>query len=109
MTTTPAIESLLGLGFTETEAQVYCALARDGAASGYKLAKATGKARANVYQALSTLAQKGAVLSEGVDVQVFRATAPAELTAALQHAFEARTQAARDALERLASPEADDR
>lgn len=107
MTTTT--ETLEALGFTETEALVYCEMVRSGAASGYGLAKAVGKARANVYQALANLMQRGAVQSEDGEVQNFRATPPAELIAALERAFHQQATAAQAALAKLEKPEADDR
>jgi sugar-specific transcriptional regulator TrmB len=107
MTTT--VEALEPLGFTETEALVYCELVRSGVASGYGLAKAVGKARANVYQALANLMQRGAVQSEDGEVQIFRATPPAELIAALERAFHQQAAAAQAALAMLEKPEADDR
>jgi sugar-specific transcriptional regulator TrmB len=107
MTTT--VETLTPLGFTETEALTYSALVEGGPASGYGLAKAVGKARANVYQALATLMQRGAVASEDGDVQVYRATPPDELMGSLERSFAAQAKAAREALAKLDKPEADDR
>ena len=60
MTTTNPTAVLLDLGFTEIEALVFCELTRLGPTTGYRLAKALGKAAANTYGALQTLAQKGA-------------------------------------------------
>jgi sugar-specific transcriptional regulator TrmB len=107
MTTTT--DALTGLGFTETEALLYAALVEGGPASGYGLAKAVGKARANVYQSLATLMQRGAVASEDGDVQVYRATPPAELVGALERNFAGQAKAAREALAKLEKSEADDR
>jgi len=110
MTTT---DSLLGrlmvLGFTETEALIYCELLKGGPASGYRLAKAVGKARANVYQALSQLTRRGAALIDDSHVQTFRATDPGELMRTLTEGYRLNAEAARTALQELAAPEADDR
>jgi HTH-type transcriptional regulator, sugar sensing transcriptional regulator len=101
-------QSLTQLGFTETEALVYCELLRASPASGYRLAQAIGKAPANTYQALSALTQKGAVLADGAS-KTFRAVPPAELIAGLEAGFERRARAAAHALERVFAPSEDDR
>lgn len=51
-------ETLMPLGFTETEALAYCELQRAGPSTGYRIAQGIGKAQANTYKALSTLVQK---------------------------------------------------
>lgn len=106
--TTP-VDALTVLGFTETEALVYCELLRASPATGYRLAQAVGKAPANTYQALSALAQKGAALVDESDGKSFRAVPPAELLAGLATTFEARREAAAAVLERVALPAEDDR
>ena len=82
---------------------------RSGPASGYRLAKAVGKARANVYQALSQLTQRGAVLIDDSQVQTFRATDPQELMRTLAESYRGHAEAARAGLQALAAPAADDR
>ena len=56
-----ADEILTKIGFTQLESEVYLYLLTEGAHTGYAVAKAIGKAIANVYKALERLAQKGAV------------------------------------------------
>lgn len=107
-TTNPAI-ALLDLGFTEIEARVFCELTRLGPATGYRIAKAVGKAAANTYQALDTLSQKGAVLVDEGEARTWRAVPAAELIAALSARFEQRSQAALAALQSLRAPEAEAR
>lgn len=109
ITTPPAETALSALGFTETEAALYCELLRSGPATGYRLAQAIGKAPANAYQALAALAQKGAVLVDETEAKAYRAIAPAELLGALQQGFETRRAEAQAALEALHAPAADDR
>lgn len=99
----------MGFGFTETEARTYCELLRSGPATGYRLAQAVGKAPANVYQALSALAQKGAAIADEAEARSYRATPPAELLAALERDFTARRSAAAESLAALHQPAADDR
>jgi sugar-specific transcriptional regulator TrmB len=109
MTTNDPEQALAALGFTDTEARVYCELLRAGPATGYRLSQAIGKAAANTYQALSALSQKGAVLVDDGDARAFRAVAPAELLAALERGFDQRRTEAEAALKRLHVPAGDDR
>lgn len=101
--------ALAALGFTDTEAAVYCELLRASPSTGYRLAQAIGKAAANTYQALAALAQKGAVLVDEGDARSYRAVPPSELLAALGRGFETRRAEAQSALEALYAPPADDR
>lgn len=109
MQTPPPVDALTALGFTETEALVYCELLKASPATGYRLAQAVGKAPANTYQALSALVQKGAAMVDESGGKSFRAVPPAELLSAMAAAFESRRAAAAEALERLARPAEDDR
>jgi len=102
-------QALGALGYTDTEAAVYCELLRAAPSTGYRLAHAIGKAPANVYQALAALSQKGAVLVEDREARSYRATPPEELLAMLQQSFEGKSAEARAALESLYAPVADDR
>ncbi|HLI65669.1 MAG TPA: helix-turn-helix domain-containing protein [Caulobacteraceae bacterium] len=102
-------QALAGLGFTDTEAAVYCELLRASPSTGYRLAHAIGKAPANVYQALAALSRKGAVQVEDRESKAYRATPPEELLAMLRLSFEGRSADARAALETLHAPVADDR
>jgi sugar-specific transcriptional regulator TrmB len=60
-TETKVDEILIQIGFTQIESEVYLYLLTEGAHTGYAVAKAIGKAVANVYKAIERLAQKGAV------------------------------------------------
>jgi HTH-type transcriptional regulator, sugar sensing transcriptional regulator len=53
------IDALMKTGLTRHESELYVALCREGEVTGYELAKITGIPRANVYQALSALTDKG--------------------------------------------------
>lgn len=60
------IESLMVTGLTRHESELYVALSREGELTGYEAAKVTGIPRANAYQALAALVEKGgAYLVEG--------------------------------------------
>lgn len=55
------IERLAELGFSSQEARVYLALLQHPSATGYEVAKIAGLQRANVYQVLSGLTDRGVV------------------------------------------------
>ncbi|WP_018348345.1 TrmB family transcriptional regulator [Longispora albida] len=57
------IDRLTELGFSSQEARVYVALLEQPLATGYEVAKHAGMPRANVYQVLGTLADRGVVTS----------------------------------------------
>ena len=103
------MQALEPLGFTEIEAAIYCELLRGPAATGYRLAKVIGKAPANTYQALASLASKGAVMIDDGETETYRSTPPAELLTGLQRAFDASLRKAQTALESLHAPVEDDR
>lgn len=103
--------ALAALGFTDLEARLYCELLRQSPLTGYKLAQIVAKAPANTYQALNTLSQKGAVIvSEGSGETKTYSPVPArELVASLAQSFEARREAALDALTGLQQPASEER
>jgi HTH-type transcriptional regulator, sugar sensing transcriptional regulator len=100
--------TLSALGFSETEALVYCELLLRPA-TGYRLAQAIGKSPPNIYLALGSLHQKGAVLADDSDGRVYRAVAPAELLAVLERQFDARRREALTALTAIHEEAEDDR
>lgn len=53
------VNALMKTGLTRHESELYVALCKESEVTGYELAKITGIPRANVYQALSALADKG--------------------------------------------------
>jgi Cd2+/Zn2+-exporting ATPase len=79
------IEVLNQVGFTEYEAKVYLALLRDHPASGYQLSKASGVPRSMVYETLSRLSSRGAVLaSEGDKSMLYKPLPPEVLLRSLE-------------------------
>jgi predicted transcriptional regulator len=104
-----AKDSLIALGFTNLEAQIYCELLKSAPATGYKLAHAVGKAGANVYQALGVLEQKNAVIVDDGETKSYRPVAPEELLSALESGFSKRQKTAKIALERLYAPARSDK
>ncbi|WP_292052518.1 MULTISPECIES: TrmB family transcriptional regulator [unclassified Brevundimonas] len=102
-------ETLMPLGFTETEALTYCELLRAGPSTGYRIAQGIGKAQANTYKTLSTLAQKGAVIDDGGEPRLFRAISPDQLIKSLEQRLSVQAETARSALSNLEPHVAEDR
>jgi HTH-type transcriptional regulator, sugar sensing transcriptional regulator len=103
-----APKMLTQLGFSETEALIYCELLRNPGATGYGVAKAIRKAQANVYTALSCLSEKGAVIMDRSDVRAYRAVPASELLPRLSREFQEKCAAAEFALSTLETDSADD-
>jgi len=75
------ISALMKTGLTRHESELYVALCKESEVTGYELAKITGIPRANVYQALAALADKGgASVLEG-NPQKFLVVPPKEYCA----------------------------
>lgn len=71
------LNHLTQIGFTEYEAKVYLALLGDSPATGYQLSKTSGVPRSMVYEALSRLHARGAVLESLEDrAAVYRPLPP---------------------------------
>lgn len=66
MSSSNLIENLISFNLTRQEATIYVSFLTRGQMSGYEVAKETGVARSNVYSALQSLVEKGALyLQEG--------------------------------------------
>ncbi len=102
MKTGPSIDALKALGFSEIEALIYCYLLADSPATGYRVAKGIGKAAANVYAAIETLAQKGALLIDDDATRRCRAAPPKELCDSLEAQFKSQRLKAEKFLSTLA-------
>ncbi len=105
--TTKGVPALTDLGMTTLEATLYCELVEGGPTTGYGLSKAINKPVANVYKALYTLEQKGAILVEEGETRTCTAVAPKEWLARLDREFKERRKLASAALSR-AKPSAED-
>ncbi|MGI9515680.1 MAG: TrmB family transcriptional regulator [Pirellulaceae bacterium] len=103
------IESLVELGFTRLEAQIYAFLIREPAASGYRVAQAISRPAANTYKALESLEAKGAVLVDDDEVRRFRAVPVAELLNRLERKFRENRRRAQKALTTRKKTAGDDR
>jgi sugar-specific transcriptional regulator TrmB len=74
-------DALMKTGLTRHESELYVALNREGEVTGYELAKITGIPRANVYQALAALADKGGARVIEGNPQKYVAVSPGEYCA----------------------------
>jgi sugar-specific transcriptional regulator TrmB len=74
-------------GFTRTESDVFRALITAGPSTGYAVAKASGIARANTYQALEALRRRGLIEARAGRPVVFAARSPVEVIATLEREF----------------------
>lgn len=93
-----AARALEALGFAEVEALVYCEVLRSPNSTGYRIAQAIGKAQANIYKAISNLAQKGAILIDNGDTRSCQAVPPSELLSRIKMNFDQRVDEAEKAL-----------
>lgn len=88
--------ALTAFGFNQLESIVYCELLRQSPATGYRLSQRVARAPANIYQALSALLQKGAILEEtdSADASSYIPVPPDQLFASLRSSFSEKSNAA---------------
>ncbi len=89
------------LGLTEVESDTYIYLIRNSPATGYQIAKATGKPTPNTYKAIKTLQDKGAIIVENGHSKLCRAVPPDEFLDGLERNFSGLKVAASRHLARL--------
>src|SRR5690349_17339697 len=104
-----ALDSLVSLGFTPLEAEVYVCLVEDSPATGYRIAQTVGRPVAGVYKTIESLANKGSVVLDEGESRQCRAVPPAELLARLEREFLAEKSRAAAGLAKLKPPPDDDR
>ena len=75
-------QNLLNLGFTKYEAQVYLALVSDSPLNGSRLSRVSGVPRANIYNVLDGLKERGILME--VEKGVYAPLPPSELLKQLQ-------------------------
>ena len=102
-----AVQSLVDMGFTALEAEIYRSLLRLGDGTGYRVAQSLGKPAANVYKALESLESKGAVVAEDGEKRRYRPVPSGELLAQLERQFARRKERAQLALAKLPGPRQD--
>jgi hypothetical protein len=103
------VETLVELGFTPLEAEIYVRLLRDAPVTGYRVAQSLGKPAANVYKAIESLQAKGAVLVDEGRTRVCRPVPHDELLDRLERSFRDRRRRAEGELSRLRRDTSDDR
>ncbi|MDO8629132.1 MAG: helix-turn-helix domain-containing protein, partial [Phycisphaerales bacterium] len=70
------IQTLVPLGFTPLEGEVYAILVAESPATGYRVAQAIGKPVANTYKAIESLERKGAIVVDDGESRLCRAVPP---------------------------------
>lgn len=104
------IPNLTQIGFTEYEAKVYLALLRDNPATGYQLSKTSGVPRSMIYEALSRLHARGAVLESLEDrAAIYRPLPPELLLERHQDEHQQLMEKLRTGLHRLYTSPTEDR
>jgi sugar-specific transcriptional regulator TrmB len=103
------LNRLTALGLNELEAHVYVFLLGNRPMTAYAVARQIGKATANTYKAIESLARRGAVLIEDGDNRQCRAVPVREFLAQLERTFHERTTAAAEALTALQVESHDER
>lgn len=100
---------LLPFGFNELESEAYLFLLRESAATAYRIAQGIRKPSANVYKAMESLEEKGAVTTTEEEARLYVAVPPAELLAKLERSFHRRREEAAAAIASVDRPLPDDR
>jgi sugar-specific transcriptional regulator TrmB len=104
-----AAASLTELGFTDTESRAYVAVLESGPVTGYRVAQRIGKAGANTYKALESLARRGAIVCEHGETALYRAVDPKVLAQRMTDAYAARSRRVAEALAHIGEPLSDQR
>jgi len=104
-----ALALLIELGLSELEAEVYVFLLAHPPVTAYRVAKHIGKATANTYKAIESLARRGAVLVEEGENRLCRAVPAAEFVQHLERSFSALTKKTENVLATLEQPSWDER
>lgn len=100
--TTPAVEHLQLIGMTEWESRVYLALLEEAPASGYAVAKRSSVPRSKVYEVLTSLAGKGAIVVAHGATTMYRPLPPKELIEKLRQETTDNLDAAEQAMAQYA-------
>jgi sugar-specific transcriptional regulator TrmB len=84
MITIQDLSFLSTMGFTSLEIEIYQFLINNPPANGYTISKKTGRYKANVYNALASLKNKGAILINEGKGQTYKAVLPNNLVNQMQ-------------------------
>lgn len=93
--------ALTEIGFTSLEAEIYVFLLQQSPATGYRVAKGIGRSFTNVYKALASLQERGAILVDEGKNKLTRAVPLDELLARHEHRFREQRQRALEASNEL--------
>lgn len=97
-----SIDALVSLGFTQTEAKVYCAMVPKESANGYQIAKTLNLSRSSVYSALENLLEKGAIHSIPGKVNEYTVVEPDLLLEKIISNYKKNAEIAKESLNNLA-------
>jgi len=103
------VDTLVELGFTQLEADIYMHLLQEAPVTGYRVARSLGKPAANVYQALESLQGKGAIMVDEGRTRICRPVPHGELLDRLERDFRSRRRRVEAELSRLHRATSDDR
>ncbi|MBD3764774.1 MAG: TrmB family transcriptional regulator [Rhodobacterales bacterium] len=101
------IADLKQLGLSEYEARVYVQLLRDSPATAYEVSKNAAVPRPNTYNALESLAQRGAVIPVSEGPTRFVPAPPAEFFGAIARQTDALCDSVRQRLDQVTQPVSD--
>lgn len=85
---TKLLASLVSLGLSELESQIYVTLNQEPGLTGYRIAKLLNKSTPNTYKALSTMESKGLVVSDDShQAKLYRALPASEYLDSVERTF----------------------
>lgn len=70
------VKTLMGFGFTKTDANVYINLLKNGRSSGYKIAKEISLSRSSVYSSIDSLYKNGFIFMADGNTKEYQAKSP---------------------------------
>lgn len=97
----PTVKCLVELGFSPTEARVYCTMVSEDKMNGYQIAKILGTSRSSVYAALENLLDKGAIVSIPGETSEYAVVEPSELIDKILSKYKKNAESAKSMLEAL--------
>lgn len=95
------VDCLVRLGFSQTEAKVYCAMVSEEKMNGYQIAKLLGTSRSSVYAALKNLLDKGAIVSIPGQTSEYAVVDPGQLIDKITSKYKKSAETAKNLLEQL--------
>lgn len=100
--------SLVNIGFTALESDLYLFLQINGASTGYAVAKGIGKPVGNVYKALESLTLKGGASRSQSESITYVAVSWKNIISRQRNVFEQNIEQLQESLEKLPKKELDD-